>query len=168
MSIIGNSLVFSSLNGQYTCKTKKIHFFSIWAGATSSRATKVIDTWKNWFFSQFSEYLNFGRFWPLLTQFWVKDVQRKTPKKVRTEIKVLRFLLKTSQKISKKIEKNVFEKLRKNAVFLCPDHFPTPPELKTTATSKNSQTSKMAKKCAKRAFWGGGNKNHAQFGLCVF
>ena len=49
----------------------KIHFFSIWAGATSSRAMKVVDTWKNCIFSQFLEFSNFGQFWPLLTQFWV-------------------------------------------------------------------------------------------------
>ena len=48
-------------------KSDKIHFFSIWAATTSFWATKVIDTWKNWIFSQFLEFLNFGRFWPLLT-----------------------------------------------------------------------------------------------------
>ena len=54
-------------------KNGKIQFFSIWAGATSSRAMKVIDTWKNCIFSQFLEFLNFGRFWPLLTQFWISN-----------------------------------------------------------------------------------------------
>ena len=48
-------------------KSDKIHFFSIWAATTSFWATKVIDTWKNWIFSQFLEFWNFGRFWPLLT-----------------------------------------------------------------------------------------------------
>ena len=48
-------------------KSDKIHFFSIWAATTSFWATKVIDTWKNWIFSQFLEFLNFGRFCPLLT-----------------------------------------------------------------------------------------------------
>ena len=56
-------------------KNGKIHFFSIWAGATSSRAVEVIDTWKNCIFSQFLEFFNFGRFWPLLTQFWVRNAK---------------------------------------------------------------------------------------------
>ena len=34
-------------------KSGKIHFFSNWAETTSFWATKVIDTWKNWIFSQF-------------------------------------------------------------------------------------------------------------------
>jgi len=56
-------------------KKSKIQFFSIWAGESSSRATEVVDTWKNCIFSQFSEFLKFGRFWPLLTQFRVGNAQ---------------------------------------------------------------------------------------------
>ena len=41
-------------------KNGKIQFFSIWAGATSSRAVEVIDTWKNCIFSQFLEFFYFA------------------------------------------------------------------------------------------------------------
>ena len=48
-------------------KSDKIHFFSFWAGRSSFWATKVVRVSKNWIFSQFSEFINFSRFWPLLT-----------------------------------------------------------------------------------------------------
>ena len=35
----------------------------------------MVDTWKNCIFSQFLEFLNFGRFWPLSTQFWVGNAR---------------------------------------------------------------------------------------------
>ena len=88
-------------------KKSKIHFFSIWAGESSSRAAQVIDTPKNCIFSQFSEFLKFSRFWLLLTQFWVSNVLGKTSISERRDIEVSRFVLKTSQKVLNKIWKNI-------------------------------------------------------------
>ena len=48
---------------------------AIWAGRSSFWATIVVRVSKNWIFSQFLEFLNFGRFWPLLTLFWVGNVK---------------------------------------------------------------------------------------------
>ena len=68
-------------------KSDKIHFFSIWAVTTSFWATKVIDTWKNWIFSQFSDLLilvDFDHFWPSFEwETWSDDL--KIRKKLRIQ-----------------------------------------------------------------------------------
>ena len=101
-------------------RSDKIPFFSIWAVTTSFWATKVIDTWKNWIFSQFLEFLNFGRFSPLLTQFWISNAGAGFVIFYNFSNRYFTFPTQTRSKVVK-IEQNLkIRKIEKKSSFLTP------------------------------------------------
>ena len=64
-------------------RQKKSLFYSIWAATARFWATKVIDTWKNCIFSQFSEFL----FCPILSIFdYVFSSRRNNGKSIKNHI----------------------------------------------------------------------------------
>ena len=80
-------------------------------------------------------------------------------KKVRTEIKVLRFLLKTGQKNFKKNRKNYFKLIEKISSFLSITRPPNSYWAKSYSHFKKKQNLENGPKCTKIVGLGGVLKN---------
>ena len=98
-------------------KNGKIQFFFIWAGATSSRAMKVIDTWKNCIFSQFLEFF----FCSILTTFDpILSMKRigENSKSMANENQGFTFLTENPLRNFKKNRTNYFKLIETISSFL--------------------------------------------------
>ena len=86
-------------------KNPKNAKFSIRARESSSRATEVVDTWKNWIFSQFSDFFVFADFDYLQPSFDLETQGIDLKNRKKSRIRPVRFLLSVSKVV--KIDKNL-------------------------------------------------------------
>ena len=95
-------------------KNGKIHFFSIWAGESNSRATKSDWHEKKLDFLNFQNF-SLRRFWAFLTHFWVGNVHGGYTISKECQIRPVCFLLETGSKVVKIDQNKKFWKLRKSS-----------------------------------------------------